>query len=176
MDLTFYSYRLGKSTGFVVTSKVTHASPAPLYAVCPSRSWENDAQLPKHARHHSCKDIGAQLVDPIGASMDVRNFIFYRKKRSFMNVHYFVRRCKNELSGIMPTLHSERQRSSGGSTYKSFWHAPPHPDPILIYIFVKTLLRRRLALPNKGGCPLPTTGNPRSIHVVRSNAMSKCIL
>ena len=66
----------GKSTGFVVTSKVTHASPAPLYAVCPDRTWENDALLPKPARHQRCKDIGAQLVDTVGANIDVRNCWF----------------------------------------------------------------------------------------------------
>ena len=61
----------GKSTGFVVTSRVTHASPAPLYAVSPDRAWENDAKLPRRARQHGCKDIGAQLADPIGNKIDV---------------------------------------------------------------------------------------------------------
>ena len=65
----------GKSTGFVVTSKVTHASPAPLYAVSPDRSWENDALLPRHARQHGCKDIGAQLADPVGSKIDVSEFL-----------------------------------------------------------------------------------------------------
>ena len=65
----------GKSTGFVVTSKVTHASPAPLYAVSPDRSWENDALVPRHARQHGCKDIGAQLADAVGNKIDVSEFL-----------------------------------------------------------------------------------------------------
>ena len=64
----------GKSTGFVVTSKVTHASPAPLYAVSPDRSWETDSELPRHARQHGCKDIGAQLADPVGSKIDVSSY------------------------------------------------------------------------------------------------------
>ena len=49
----------GMSTGFVTTTRVTHASPAALYANSPNRDWENDAALKSATDDPSnCKDIG----------------------------------------------------------------------------------------------------------------------
>ncbi|KAK0083963.1 hypothetical protein PV325_007860 [Microctonus aethiopoides] len=52
----------GKSTGFVTTTRVTHATPAALYAHAPSRYWEDDGKVPSAARV-SCKDIAKQLLE-----------------------------------------------------------------------------------------------------------------
>jgi alkaline phosphatase len=46
----------GMSTGFVTTMRVTHASPANIYANCPSRLWESDQDKPSSAS--ACKDVG----------------------------------------------------------------------------------------------------------------------
>lgn len=35
----------GKATGFVTTSRVTHATPAALYAHSPNRYWESDDKV-----------------------------------------------------------------------------------------------------------------------------------
>ncbi|KAL6259881.1 hypothetical protein P5V15_009791 [Pogonomyrmex californicus] len=51
----------GKATGFVTTSRVTHATPAPLYAHCANRRWECEFKMPKNAS--ACKDIARQLVE-----------------------------------------------------------------------------------------------------------------
>ncbi|XP_014603331.1 PREDICTED: alkaline phosphatase [Polistes canadensis] len=51
----------GKATGFVTTTRVTHATPAPLYAHCPNRRWECEAKMPKNMT--ACKDIARQLVE-----------------------------------------------------------------------------------------------------------------
>ena len=51
---------MGKATGVVTTARLTHATPASLYASSPDRDWENDADVPRGA---ACKDIAAQLVD-----------------------------------------------------------------------------------------------------------------
>ncbi|XP_011148617.1 alkaline phosphatase isoform X1 [Harpegnathos saltator] len=51
----------GKATGFVTTTRVTHATPAPLYAHCANRRWECEAKMPKNAT--GCKDIARQLVE-----------------------------------------------------------------------------------------------------------------
>uniref|UniRef100_A0A1W7RB25 Alkaline phosphatase n=1 Tax=Hadrurus spadix TaxID=141984 RepID=A0A1W7RB25_9SCOR len=70
----------GKDTGFVTTTRVTHATPAALYAHSPDRDWENDAQLPKNAT--KCKDIARQLVEDIpGRESKV---IFGGGRRHFM--------------------------------------------------------------------------------------------
>ncbi|XP_015595863.1 alkaline phosphatase [Cephus cinctus] len=51
----------GKATGFVTTTRVTHATPAALYAHCPDRRWECEAKVPKTASN--CKDIARQLIE-----------------------------------------------------------------------------------------------------------------
>ncbi|CAG5092236.1 Similar to ALPL: Alkaline phosphatase [Cotesia congregata] len=51
----------GKDTGFVTTTRVTHATPAPLYAHCPNRNWECEAKIPTDAK--GCKDIARQLIE-----------------------------------------------------------------------------------------------------------------
>ncbi|XP_038075849.1 alkaline phosphatase, tissue-nonspecific isozyme-like isoform X2 [Patiria miniata] len=57
------AHRAGKSTGFATTSRVTHATPAALYAHAPSRDWENDGDIPTEEAAKGCTDIGAQLVE-----------------------------------------------------------------------------------------------------------------
>ncbi|XP_005189231.1 membrane-bound alkaline phosphatase [Musca domestica] len=73
----------GKDTGFVTTSRVTHASPAGLYAHIAQRGWENDAEI----ESSGCSsvdntDIARQLVEwDVGSKFKVimgggrRNFI-----------------------------------------------------------------------------------------------------
>ncbi|CAD1478590.1 unnamed protein product, partial [Heterotrigona itama] len=51
-----------KSTGLVTTTRVTHATPAALYAHAASRYWEDDGKVPPAART-SCKDIARQLLE-----------------------------------------------------------------------------------------------------------------
>ncbi|KAF5295155.1 hypothetical protein FQR65_LT10543 [Abscondita terminalis] len=51
----------GKRTGFVTTTRVTHATPSALYAHSPSRKWECEAKIPPDAL--KCKDIARQLVE-----------------------------------------------------------------------------------------------------------------
>lgn len=49
------------ATGFVTTTRVTHATPAALYSHSPNRDWECDSAMPESAR--KCLDIGRQLVE-----------------------------------------------------------------------------------------------------------------
>ncbi|XP_038075850.1 alkaline phosphatase-like isoform X1 [Patiria miniata] len=57
------AHRAGKATGFVTTSRVTHATPAALYAHCPDRYWEDDEDVPSYERALGCTDIGSQLAE-----------------------------------------------------------------------------------------------------------------
>ncbi|KAL1498228.1 hypothetical protein ABEB36_009061 [Hypothenemus hampei] len=50
-----------KSTGFVTTTRVTHATPSALYAHTPNRKWECEAFIPENST--VCKDIAWQLVN-----------------------------------------------------------------------------------------------------------------
>jgi alkaline phosphatase len=62
----------GLATGIVTTTRLTHATPAAVYAHGPDRNWEGDADLPEVARAAGCRDFAAQLVEtPFGDGIDV---------------------------------------------------------------------------------------------------------
>ena len=60
----------GMATGVVTTARVTHATPAALYAHTAERDWEADSNLPAGA---TVKDIAAQSIDSFAVNngMDV---------------------------------------------------------------------------------------------------------
>lgn len=51
---------LGKSTGVVTTTRITHATPASAYAHTPHRNWEGDARMTNESV--GCTDIAYQLI------------------------------------------------------------------------------------------------------------------
>lgn len=52
----------GKSVGVVSTARITHATPAAVYAHSADRNWEDNSKLPKGSTQ---KDIAVQLLDRI---------------------------------------------------------------------------------------------------------------
>ena len=57
-----WAQQTGMDTGFVTTTRITHATPAGLYAHTNNRDWECDTAIPK--RYKDCvKDIARQLVE-----------------------------------------------------------------------------------------------------------------
>lgn len=52
----------GMATGVVTTTRLTHATPAAMYAKSPERNWESDADLPPAAAEAGCRDIAGQLL------------------------------------------------------------------------------------------------------------------
>lgn len=61
-SLVDWAHEAGKSSGIVTTARITHATPAALYAHAPSRYWEDDSRVPPTVRK-DCKDIALQLVE-----------------------------------------------------------------------------------------------------------------
>ncbi|XP_011142772.1 alkaline phosphatase 4 [Harpegnathos saltator] len=57
-----WAQQSGKDTGFVTTTRVTHATPAGLYAHTNSRDWECDSKMTKSQRD-CVKDIARQLIE-----------------------------------------------------------------------------------------------------------------
>lgn len=60
-----WSMAEGKWVGVVTTTRVTHASPAGVYAHTANRNWESDADLAKAANLTDvtqCEDIAKQLI------------------------------------------------------------------------------------------------------------------
>jgi len=65
-----YAAESGKSTGIVTTARLTHATPAALYAHIAFRDWEADSNLPELSNGEPCrgaegsvKDIARQLIE-----------------------------------------------------------------------------------------------------------------
>ncbi|XP_035440164.2 membrane-bound alkaline phosphatase isoform X1 [Spodoptera frugiperda] len=52
----------GLDVGLVTTTRVTHASPAGMYAHTSERNWESDADVPDECLAAGCRDIAYQLV------------------------------------------------------------------------------------------------------------------
>lgn len=65
----------------VTTTRVTHASPAGIYAHAPERGWENDGAVGADGHDSShCKDIAQQLImGETGSKLNVRTIIHQRK-------------------------------------------------------------------------------------------------
>lgn len=70
-----WAQKAGKSTGLVTTTRVTHASPAGIYAHVANRVWESDYDIRKtldEEKSSSCIDIAQQLVkSPLGQNLNV---------------------------------------------------------------------------------------------------------
>nr|WP_298931556.1 alkaline phosphatase [uncultured Erythrobacter sp.] len=53
----------GLALGIVSTARITHATPASVYARSADRNWEADAAIPEEERGKGCKDIAKQLIE-----------------------------------------------------------------------------------------------------------------
>ncbi len=72
----------GLATGVVTNTRITHATPAALFARSPHRRWESNAGMPQAAHEAGCRDIARQLVEyDIGGGIDV---VLGGGRRAFM--------------------------------------------------------------------------------------------
>jgi alkaline phosphatase len=53
----------GLSTGIISTARITHATPAAVYAKAADRNWEDDGDMSDAAKAAGCKDIADQLIN-----------------------------------------------------------------------------------------------------------------
>lgn len=58
-----YAERAGLATGVVTTTRLTHATPAAVYAHAADRDWERDTNLTEEAKANGCADIARQLIE-----------------------------------------------------------------------------------------------------------------
>ena len=62
----------GRSVGVVTTARLTHATPATVYANSPERDWESDRYMPSSDRAQGCRDMAHQLTHfAVGGGLDV---------------------------------------------------------------------------------------------------------
>ncbi|WP_350633969.1 alkaline phosphatase, partial [Pseudoalteromonas sp. 2-MNA-CIBAN-0060] len=52
----------GKATGIISTARITHATPAAMYAKSADRNWEDISDMPA-SESANCEDIASQLVN-----------------------------------------------------------------------------------------------------------------
>jgi alkaline phosphatase len=72
VTLAEHAERAGLATGVVTTTRLTHATPAAVYAHAADRDWERDTNLTEEAKANGCKDIARQLIEfPFGDGIDV---------------------------------------------------------------------------------------------------------
>lgn len=64
--LAAYAEAAGLKTGVVSTARLTHATPAAVYANSPNRDWENDTSLGDKAGQPGCEDIASQITGSLG--------------------------------------------------------------------------------------------------------------
>ncbi|MEO1969230.1 MAG: alkaline phosphatase [Sphingomonadaceae bacterium] len=57
------AHKGGRAIGIVTTTRLTHATPAAVFAHSSDRDWEADGDIPAAQRGQGCRDIAAQLVD-----------------------------------------------------------------------------------------------------------------
>ena len=53
----------GKATGIVTSARLTHATPAAVYAKTPERDWESTTTPQENDLHNDCVDIASQLIN-----------------------------------------------------------------------------------------------------------------
>ena len=64
--------QVGKATGIVTTTRITHATPAAAYAHSVERNWEADAAIEPDQQGRGCVDIARQLIEgEVGRRLDV---------------------------------------------------------------------------------------------------------
>jgi alkaline phosphatase len=67
-----FAERAGLATGVVTTTRLTHATPAAVYAHAADRNWERDTNLTEEAKANGCADIARQLIEfAVGDGVDV---------------------------------------------------------------------------------------------------------
>lgn len=65
--ITYYAEQTGMSTGVVSTARLTHATPATVYAVSPIRDWEANVDMPETGTE-GCRDIAQQILGDLGGN------------------------------------------------------------------------------------------------------------
>lgn len=77
----------GKATGIVTTARITHATPAAVYAHSAERNWESDRFLPEPDWDQGCRDIAFQLAH--FSSGDGMEVMFGGGRREFYGANQY---------------------------------------------------------------------------------------
>ncbi|XP_017487432.1 PREDICTED: membrane-bound alkaline phosphatase-like [Rhagoletis zephyria] len=107
----------GKSAGLVTTTRVTHASPAGMYAHVADREWENDAVLATDCgRDSELPDIAQQLVHgEVGKQLKV---IFGGGKREFIDSSIYKKGNRQDGRNLIEEYQQQSTRNAYVETFE----------------------------------------------------------
>lgn len=72
----------GLALGIVTTTRLTHATPASVYARSADRDWESDTNIPADQQGQGCKDIALQLAESqFDVALGGGTAVFYGKDK-----------------------------------------------------------------------------------------------
>lgn len=113
----------GRAVGIVSTARLTHATPAAVYAHVPDRDWEADASIPVDQRGIGCTDIAAQLVAfPFYVALGGGREYFFGKARGGKRL---------EDAADLPAAWVRRRRGQYVETVAAMHGAVAGPGPLL---------------------------------------------
>jgi alkaline phosphatase len=69
--ITQRARREGKAIGVVTTTRLTHATPAGMYAWTPERDWEDNRYIDPADQRKGCRDIAWQLLNHPDGGLDI---------------------------------------------------------------------------------------------------------
>lgn len=141
----------GKGAGLVTTTRVTHASPAGVYAHVPERGWENNHELEKKCGNNTnLEDIAVQLVHgDVGSRLKV---ILGGGRREFLNPTLSKtgkRTDKRNLIDEWKALAPESVNSVHVTSRKSFLTVNTTETDRLLGLFKSTHMAYHLEDPTK---------------------------
>ena len=121
----------GMATGIVTTARVTHATPAAVYAHTPNRDWEDDSTIDAQSKVLGCHDIARQLIEyQYGDGIDV---ILGGGQNNFLPISKGGRRTdgRDLIMEWQNNPKKEQQKSYVNSA--SLFHSldPNTPQPVL---------------------------------------------
>lgn len=91
-SLADWSMAKGKAVGLVSTARVTHASPAGMYAHAANREWENDARMARDlsvTNTGRCEDIAKQLITR-SPGKDMKASVHDNNNHNYYYYYYYI--------------------------------------------------------------------------------------
>ena len=97
----------------MTTTRITHATPAALYAHTQNRDWEADSNIPDIFRNKGCNDIAYQLVNNDAAqrtNVIIKFYLEHELKLTGKGQNYEFHNVENQKEHRKPCKPSQRRK------------------------------------------------------------------
>ncbi|MFN0022687.1 MAG: alkaline phosphatase [Parvularculaceae bacterium] len=114
-----YAEKIGLATGVVTTARLTHATPAAVFAHAPDRDWERDTNLTEEALQNGCTDIARQLLEfPYGDGLEVA---MGGGRQNFLPLEVADPETPNTMGGRRDQRNLAEEWSKKSSNHRYIW-------------------------------------------------------